>query len=358
MKYTFLDTLVKMVIMIVVAIATVMGTFVTLGVIAVIGLGAIGIVSSGALTETSFQKTYLYGNQEAQQTIVSIPITGVIVGDDSDVSDPFGLMTESLTYGYEIKKTLAELAEDKTVEGVVLEINSPGGTIYGANAIAEGVAYYRQTANRPVYAFVSGLAASGGYWAAAGADNIYADVGTGIGSIGVISGPFQFFDGVVSEDGGAFVGGVVTQKGIETRYITAGTSKDLGNPYRKMTEQEVASLQQMVNNEYDTFVSFVSEQRKIPSETLRNSIGALVYDTKQAQQLGLIDSVSSREEVYETLADSLSLTTFKVVREEPSKGFLQTILESRSLLSPRTVSLCSLTKTHLVYHGDVASLCR
>jgi protease IV len=113
--------------------------------------------------------------------------------------------------------------DDLSLHGVVLEINSPGGAICGARAIADDVSYYRSKAKKPIYAHVEGLAA---YWAASAADKVIADYGSDIGSIGVIMGPFKYYNTVVNEDSGLFDGGVITQNGIESVSITAGKPKD------------------------------------------------------------------------------------------------------------------------------------
>jgi protease-4 len=323
--------------------------------------GTVVSVGSQEAVNKYLETNVIYGNPEADSTIVSIPIKGLIVGDDMDVSDPFGLVSQDVTYGYEVKSFLAELSKDDSIAGIVLDVNSPGGTIYGANAIAEGVRMYREKTGKPVLAFVSGVAASGAYWAAASADEIIADIGTSVGSIGVIAGPFQYFDGVVSEDSGAFTGGVVTERGIETTYITAGESKDVGNPYRRLTEKEADTLQQMVNNEYKNFVSFVSERRNIPQEEITSTIGAMLYDTTMAMDLKLIDTVGSRDDVFQTLATMIGedIENIRVVRDEKSGGLLRMLLEAKSSLQSPIVrsSQCVLSSVRLAYHGDIGSLC-
>ena len=79
-----------------------------------------------------------------------------------------------------------QAAKEDSIKGVVLMVNSPGGTIFGSNAILDGVKEYKNETGKPVIAFVTGMAASGGYWASLGADEIIADSGSTIGSIGVI----------------------------------------------------------------------------------------------------------------------------------------------------------------------------
>ncbi|PIY79413.1 MAG: S49 family peptidase, partial [Candidatus Pacebacteria bacterium CG_4_10_14_0_8_um_filter_43_12] len=196
-------------------------------------------------------REYVVGKERSTQELLVIPISGVIMGEAEPVEDWLAGISTGVTYGYQVKEELAKAAEEPNIKGILLQINSPGGTIYGSNAILDGVTEYKQKTGKPVVAYVNGLAASGAYWSAIGADKIVADTGTTIGSIGVIFGPFKYYDSVVSEDGGLLAGGVVTQKGIQTTYITAGKSKDLGNPYRQLTQEELGTLQNMVNQAYD-----------------------------------------------------------------------------------------------------------
>ncbi|HSX17446.1 MAG TPA: S49 family peptidase [Patescibacteria group bacterium] len=239
-------------------------------------------------------------------------------------------------------------------------MSSPGGTIYGARAIADGVAYYKKTTGNPVYAYVEGQAASGGYWAISGADKIIADYGSDIGSIGVIMGPFEYYDTVLAEDGGLLSGGVVTQNGIQSTYISAGKYKDMGNPYRKLSAGEIALLQKSVNNEYDTFVQYVSQHRHIAEATIRDTIGAAAYDNKTALEYKLIDQTGSRDDAYAALAKAAGIQDdFTIVREEQSQGFIESLL-SATVRKPQVqakANICSQTQGVLAYHGDVTALC-
>jgi protease-4 len=310
----------------------------------------------------NFTREIIYGKEDAKHQFISIPITGIILGDRSDIGDPFGVFEQTLTYGYEIKATLRDLAEDTRVDGVILEINSPGGTIYGAKAIADGVLYYKEKTGKPVISFVSGLAASGAYWSAVSADKIFADQGTSVGSIGVIFGPFEYYDKVLAKDSGILLGGVVTQNGIESLFITAGKSKDFGNPFRRLTAEEISRMQSMVNNEYDMFVDYVASRRSIPKKTIIEDIGALVYDGKSGKEKNLIDMISNKDDAYKALAKLANVPEddFSVSQEYPKKGLLMTILESRRMTTPlrSSASLCGLTKVVLAYHGNVSKLCQ
>jgi protease IV len=266
-------------------------------------------------------------------------------------------------YGYEIKDTLVKLAEDDSIQGVILEINSPGGTIFGTQAIVDGVAEYQNQTGKPVIAFIGSMAASGGYWAAASADEIIADSGTAVGSIGVILGPIKYYDDVVSESGGAFIGGVETRGGIETEFITGGFAKDLGNPYRRITDRERRSLQAGVDNYYDTFVQYVAERRGLSESVIRESIGALVYDEIQAIELGLVDQRANKQAAFLIAAQAADLPEddFAVLGQKRRTGLFSSWSGAAlSLLNQRGSgsAYCTLSTVVLAFHGNSAALCR
>jgi len=306
-----------------------------------------------------FSKEYYHvtGSDTSYNKILSLKVNGVIVGD----SDEFfgGYMT---TPGYAIKQQLYKAVEDDSIQAVILEINSPGGTIYGAGAIADGVAYYREHAKRPVYAHIQGLGASGAYWAAVSADKVIADRGSDVGSIGVIMGPFKYYDKVLSDDGQ-----VLTQNGIESYNITAGRSKDVGDPYRRLTAEETETLQRSVNNDYDLFVNYVSERRGISAETIRDKLGAMTYDNKTALEQKMIDATAGREETYKSLAEASRLgDDYEVVRpvvlddtaQYTTGGWIAGLLHRTPKQAAKSgMQHCNLDRVTLAYEGDVATLC-
>ncbi len=304
------------------------------------------------------------GTPDAESRFVSLPINGLILGERDELPSYMELLSDlGITYGYEVKENLRILAENDEIEGVILEIHSPGGTIYGTAAIADGIDYYRNMTGKPVLAYVGSTAASGSYWAAVGADEIVADHGTMIGSIGVIAGPFKYYDGVMEEDGGLLGTGVTTSNGIETEYITAGRSKDLGNPYRPLTAEERNTLQQSVDNSYLKFVDYVASNRGLEAEFLREEIGALIFDEVQALDLGLIDAISSKDDAYVRLATLADVSEFEILRPRSAgsfwSAFTGVLLPNFNAKSSKNLpAFCTERMAVLVYSGDVAALCQ
>jgi len=307
----------------------------------------------------------VYGEADAPGKLLSIPVTGVILGEELEPSGFFGL--PGVVYGYEVREKLRKAAEDKDVAGVILEFETPGGTIFGARAIAAGIEEYRAKTGKPVVAFVAGLSASGGMYAMAPADLILADYGSLVGSIGVTMGAVEYWDGIFATEGGIFGGGVTTRNGIVFQPITAGRSKDVGAPYRPLTEQEKAELQRGVENEYAEFVRYVAAKREIPQATIRDRIGAMVYDNATAQELGLIDGTADRPEAYARAAALAGLEAgkFRVVRETGGGWSWGRLLGKLGLGSGDRAEapaagptrICFPAHAILAYYGDPVALC-
>ncbi|SEO77785.1 serine protease SohB [Salinihabitans flavidus] len=179
-------------------------------------------------------------------------------------------------------QVLAPLLEKAFKRGkpaaVALEINSPGGSPVQSALIGARIRRLAEENEIPVYAFVEDVAASGGYWLAAAADEIYADDNSIVGSIGVISAGF-----------GADV--FLTRHGFERRVHTAGKSKSLLDPFRPEKPEDVARLRHLLDQIHGNFISHVEERRggKLDKET--DLFTGDVWIGKEAQDKGLIDGI-------------------------------------------------------------------
>lgn len=297
--------------------------------------------------------TYIYGKKTSENKLLAIYIDQPILSSAQDYNDDLvtALLVGQYTFGYKVKDELIRAADDPAIKGVVLYINSPGGTIVGARAIADGVAYYRETTHKPVYAYVQDMAASGAYWAAVSADKVYAEQGSLVGSIGVIMGPFEYYDKLVS------IGGVSAANGIEINYITAGQYKDLGNPTRKLTTEELKILQEGINIEYNRFVSYVAARRSIPEDTIKKDVKALVYGADESMRYGLIDAVGNRDEVFQAVAEKAGVGgDYKVIKLGKSTSLFGSLLSSFNKVpvqkSEAPARVCALCGKMLYFYGN------
>jgi protease-4 len=338
--------------------------------IAALTLGMVSCVpgipkSSRKSDKDALEFTYLEGDRNSDNYLLEVRINGPILNTSS--SSGFFAVDSGVTYAYEVEKLLKKAAKDERIKGILLRTSTPGGTVVGSNVLYDALKAYQDTTENPIYAFIDGLSASGGVWSMVAADKIFAAPGSIVGSIGVIGPTLVYFNNPVAVDGGILGGGVTTQNGIQQYVISAGKGKDLGNPFRQPTPEELQVLRESINSEYNHFVQHVAKTRDIPEQTLRQEMGAYIFGTEQAKQYKLIDDVKGRSEAITALADFLELEEdYQLVRvgtDEP--GLLELLLGQ----APETLThaqqqdiiqkdLCTLASySILVYHGDVAGLC-
>ncbi|WP_052288645.1 S49 family peptidase [Leptolyngbya iicbica] len=338
--------------------------------VSVVGLGVTGCFpdfssSSDEGEDDTLEFRYVDGDEESENYLLELRINGPILNSPSN-SGFFGL-DSSVTYAYQFQKLMEKVAEDDRIQGIFLRVSTPGGTVVGSNVVYDALAAYKEATDSPIYAYVEGLSASGGVWSMVAADQILAAPGSVIGSIGVIGPTLVYFNNPVALDGGLLGGGVTTEGGIQQFVISAGKGKDLGNPFRPPTEEELENWRVNINNEYDDFVTHVAANRDITEQTLRQDMGAFIFGTEQAEQYNLIDGTSGRPEAISALAESLELgEDYQLVRvgyDEPSlieillgRAPVELTYEQEQAIIQQ--DLCDLqTYSFLAYYGDVYQLC-
>jgi protease-4 len=321
--------------------------------------------SSDEAEDEALEFRYVDGDEDSDNYLLELRINGPILNTPANAG--FFAIDSGVTYAYQFQDLLEKAAEDDRIRGLFLRLSTPGGTVVGSNVIFDALVDYQETTENPIYGYVEGLSASGGVWAMVAADEIFAAPGSIIGSIGVIGPTLVYFNNPVAVDGGLLGGGVTTEGGIQQFVISAGKGKDLGNPFRQPTEEELAVLRTNINNEYDNFVTHVSETRGIDEQTLRQEIGAYIFGTEQAEQYNLIDGTLGRPEAIAALAESLELgEDYQLVRIGYDAPGLIEILLGRSPLAltyeqEQAVvkqDLCGLAQqSFLAYYGDLLALC-
>ena len=310
---------------------------------------------------------YVAGAKESKNRLLYLPVEGIILGSAPGYLSS-NLSLPGVTFGYGVKDLLKKVAKDDSVKGVLLWLQTPGGTIFGSEAIFDGIKAYQQATGKPIIAYIEGLAASGGVMAMVGANAIYADQGSAVGSIGVLGPAWFYYNKPKATEGGLFGGGIVTEGGIERTIISAGRGKDLGNPFRRPTPEELGNLQKGVNIEYDRFVKHVADNRKMSESLIREQMGAQIFDNQTAQGYGLIDGTSNRDEAIAKLAEQAKVgEDYQLVRPKLERGFffdrlfgalgLQS-LEQTQLREQVKRDFCeTVARLPVAYHGDIATLC-
>ena len=185
----------------------------------------------------------------------------------------------------QINKSLRKAFESKYSKGVVLRINSPGGTPVQSADINDEIKRLRDKyPDKPMHAVISDMAASGGYFVAVAADNIYANRASIVGSIGVRMDGFGFVD-------------AMKKYGVERRSITAGENKSILDPFLPMQASQKAHAERMLDQVHQQFIEAVKAGR---GERISNSpeiYSGLFWSGSEAKKLGLVDEFGSLDSV-------------------------------------------------------------
>lgn len=192
-----------------------------------------------------------------------------------------------ITSPEEAIRQLSSFRENRNIAAIVLRIESPGGAVGASQEIFEEVKRTGQI--KPVVASMGSVAASGGYYAALGANKIVASRGTLTGSIGVIVKFANFAE-------------VFKKIGYKTEVIKSGEMKNLGSPGRSMTEAERELIQSIIDNVHQQFVEAVSEGRDLPEDKVRKLADGRIYSGEQALEAGLIDQFGNFNDAVELAA--------------------------------------------------------
>lgn len=329
-----------------------------------VGLTALTVVktveklSESSSQEKNIEYKYDSGDETSTNIFLKIPVSGIILTSKDEIKSPLLSLLNPGVFGYEIKKQLMRAATDGNIKGVVLEIISPGGEVGGARAIVDGVEYYRKATGKPVFAHISGLGTSAAYYAASSTDYIMADEGAMVANIGVLIGPFEYYNKVLSETTAGTGGGgsITTENGIEAFYISAGKDKDFGFPYKRMSQNAQDKIQAVVDQEYNIFVGYVSSRRNIPTNIIKDQLGALIYSGSQSAELRLVDAHGNKDDAYKELARKVKVVPgdYKVVVEQSKLSALEQLLGMMAPGKPMFVSTqaCILCNKVLSIYGD------
>ncbi len=215
-----------------------------------------------------------------------------------------------------------DLKKDR-VKAILLNINTPGGTVVDSDNIYRALNAYKEQYKVPIYAYVDGMCASGGMMAACAADKIYANNVSLIGSVGVIAGWYMNFSKVLSK------------YDIQTLSFSEGKGKDELNPIRPWGPNEGDTLQAIMHYYYDMFVTIVNTARPaIGKDKLVKDYGAKVFPAPQAKEYGFIDeSGISREATLKLLLTEIGIEDdyYQVVQMH-SQDWLSKIFTSKNTL--------------------------
>ena len=286
----------------------------------------------------TFTEIHSYGSLSSNSVkVVRIPFSGAIMRASDDDSlfarpDPVD----------QLLRKLRAARLDPDVEGLLLEIDSPGGSVSVIDEIHHEITRFKESdPDRKIVVLVRDVAASGGYYISLPADAIVAQPTAIIGSIGVIMQTIN-------------VESLAEKIGVTDVTIKSGANKDLLNPFRPVDPEQIAILQRSVDATYDRFVGLVSAARGIPEKKLRASIAdGRIFDASDALSNHLVDALGYREDAIARLAAELDCesgdlfivtykedqTFFEALFSEMSSPVTRLASRVSSRLSPRLLYL-------------------
>lgn len=248
-------------------------------------------------TEKTIQKS------KSKEYIASVYVQGTIEASNSNYNQEW------------ITSTIHKLRDDKNNVGLILVINSPGGAVYQADELYFTLQNYKSSGKK-VYAYMGPMAASGGYYIACAAEQIYANRNTLTGSIGVIAGQSmdltELFENI----------------GIKSETIHAGKNKNMGNYNEPLSDEQRAILQSVADECYDQFVGIVANSRNMSIEDVEKLADGRIYTAKQALNNGLIDRIDSYSNLIDIFKENIDCedAAVKEYKYEHKQTFMEMML--------------------------------
>ncbi len=238
--------------------------------------------------------TALAGMPVGEDFIAVMPIDGTIqasVDTGSIYSTPIGYDHNMLM------EYVNKLMENDNNKGIVLRLNTPGGTVYEADELYLKLMEYKEKTGRPIWAYMENQCCSGGVYLASAANEQYANRNTVTGSIGIISSMYD-------------MSGLYEKLGIKEVNIVSAKNKDMGTAAKPMTAEQKAIYQAYVDEAYEQFVSIVANGRDMSIEEVKKLADGRIYTASQAVENGLIDGIKTSEEFDEYVKEISGVDKF------------------------------------------------
>ena len=228
---------------------------------------------------------------------------------------------ENKTYNHEwLIDTIRSLKDDEKNKAILLTVDSPGGGVYESDEVYLALRDYTEHTGRPVYAYMTTLAASGGYYISCAAETIYANRNTLTGSIGVIAS--QSVD--MTE--------LLKKLGVKVETITAGKNKNMLNINSPLTDEQRAIMQSIADEAYEQFTAIVAKSRGMKIGEVKKLADGRIYTASQAKKNGLVDEIGTWEDALSSLRKEIEdnesvVTTY---RYEKKDSLLEMLSEAAS----------------------------
>jgi protease IV len=246
----------------------------------------------------SLEEKTVEGTGDAK--ILLMDLSGFISEDAGSRGLNLGTAPPHVPLLVRVREELKKARDDDQVKALVVRINSAGGTVTGSDIIYREIEEFRERTKVPVIAVMMDVAASGGYYVALAADTIFAHPTTVTGSIGVIMLTVN-------------AQGLLEKIGVSAAAIKSGARKDMGSPFRQLTEDERRIFQDVIDQLHSQFVDKVTARRRLPADRARALADGRVYTAEQALAEGLIDRVGYMGEAIDSARRAAGVDRARVI---------------------------------------------
>ena len=278
--------------------------------LSIVAAGCVFVSTKGLLGRgpQPLEETVLFG--KGKDKILLMEIQGLI--SEKESSKPFQLQVEPSMVS-SVKEQLDMAACDDRVRGILLMINSPGGTATASDIIYNEIRRFKAEKQVKVVALLNGTATSGGYYVAQGSDRIIAYPTTVTGSIGVILLNIN-------------LNGLMEKVGVSNETIKSGMYKDLGSPFRKPEKGEKEILQGVIDELYGRFVKVVRENRRgVNLSDHPELVDGRIFTARQALSAGLVDQIGYAADALDWVRSAAAAPDARVVRYQRRGDYLPNI---------------------------------
>jgi len=284
-------------------------------------------------SEEGLQERILEGEGTAK--ILLMDLSAVI--SEKEKSKTLGLGTEPSLVA-RIKEELQKAEKDESVKGIVVKINSPGGTVSATDTIYHELMEFKRRTGTRIVACVTGLAVSGGYYVASAADEIIAHPTSVTGNIGVIALKFN-------------VDQLLSKVGIQEETVKSADKKDIWSPFRSSTPEEKQIIQSVIDTFHDRFVSVVHAGRKplLNKQEVDKLADGRIFTADQALAARLVDKIGYLDDAVKAMKGSLNLAKAKVIAYSRNGSYKGSIYSGLPQRSDTDINLIAV-------HGDFLSL--
>jgi protease-4 len=237
------------------------------------------------------------------------------------------------------REALLKAETDSDIGGVIVRINSPGGTAAASDTIYHEIMSFKQRKKVPVNAYITELCASGGYYVAAASDRIIASPTAITGSIGVVAMRFN-------------MEGLLSKIGVSEETYKSGPKKDFWSPFRPSTDAEKKMLQDIIDKLHARFVGVVhaNRQKLLTEQEVKALADGRILTADGAMEARLIDQVSYLDETIEMMKKALQVEEARVITYVRSKAFKSNIYSQNPeipLVGPQVINLLSINAEDL-----------